>query len=135
MVAAGDEVSRRLGTLQDDGGRGFRLRERNRFVEQRLVADEVGGLDAAARRQDDLWTRIVDAHRKLARGETAEHDGMDGADARAGEHRDERLRHVRHVDDDAVALFRAKVGEDCREHPHFVEQLGIGDGAGHASDG
>jgi hypothetical protein len=32
---------------------------------------------------------------------------MDGADAGAGEHRDHRLRHHRHVDDDPVALADA----------------------------
>ena len=51
---------------------------------------------------------VVDAGGELVRGEAAEHDGMDGADPRAGQHRDDRLRHHRHVDDDAVALARRR---------------------------
>ena len=40
------------------------------------------------------------------RGKAAEDHRMDGADAGAGEHGEHRLRHHRHVDDDAVALAR-----------------------------
>ena len=81
----------------------------DRLVEQRLVRDDAAGLDAAARRQDDLRLAVVDAGRELLGREAAEHHRMNRADARAGEHRDHRLRHHRHVEDDAVALGDAEV--------------------------
>ena len=53
-------------------------------------------------------SRIVDAGRKLLRREAAEHDRVHRADAGAGEHREDRLRDHRHVEDDAVALLRRR---------------------------
>ena len=54
---------------------------------------------------------------------------MNRADARAGEHRDERLRHHRHVEDDAVAAHDAEIGEHAGERLHFIEELRIGEPA------
>ena len=62
------------------------------------------GLDAAGRRHDDLRLRVVDPRGQLVRGEAAEDHRVDGAEPRAGQHRDDGLRHHRHVDDDPVAL-------------------------------
>ena len=71
-----------LGALIDDAGGGLVLGERDREIEQRLVFDDPARLDAAARGQNDLWLGVVDAGRKLLRGETAKHHRMHGADAR-----------------------------------------------------
>ena len=54
---------------------------------------------------------------------------MNGAHARAGEHRDERLRYHRHVEDDAVAAHDTEVGEHAGKRLHFIEQLRIGEPA------
>ena len=51
---------------------------------------------------------VVDAHRQLVGREAAEHHRVDGAQAGAGEHGDDRLGHHRHVDDHAVALARRR---------------------------
>ena len=56
---------------------------------------------------------VVDAGRELVGGKSAEHHRMDGAEPRAGQHRDHRLRHHRHVDDDAVALGDAEIAQDA----------------------
>ena len=61
--------------------------------------------------------------------EAAEHHGMDRADARAGEHGDDRLRHHRHIEDDAVALGHADVAQHGGEHLRLGQQAVIGDGA------
>ncbi len=52
-----------------------------------------------------------------------------GADARAGEHRDQRLRHHRHIEDDAVAAHDPEIGEHAGERLHLVEELRIGERA------
>ena len=58
---------------------------------------------------------VVDAVGDGVRGESAEDDGMDGADAGAGEQRDGELGRHAHVDGDAVAAFDAETLEDVGE--------------------
>ena len=128
-VAPGDHRRLRLRALQDEAGVGLVLRQRNRLVEQRLVGDDAAGLQAAACRKNHLRLGVVDARRQLARGESAEHHRMDGADARAGEHGDRRLRHHRHVEDHAVAFFDAEIAQHAGEHLRLGQQAMIGDGA------
>ena len=53
---------------------------------------------------DDLRLRILDARRQRSARKAAEHDAVDRADARAGQHREHGLRDHRHVDQHAVAL-------------------------------
>ena len=67
-------------------------------------------------------------------GEPAEHDGMDRADAGAGQHRDDRFRDHRHVDDDAIALGDAEILQDGGKRFHLRQQLGVGDRLFVASD-
>ena len=99
---------------------GFDARLGDRRVEQRLVGDDPVDLDAARGREDDLRLGVVDAGRQLVRGEPAEHDRMDRADAGAGEHRDRRLGHHRHVDQHAVAL------DDAEPRQHAGEPRDLG---------
>ena len=47
VVAAGNERSFRLRSLQDETGAGLVLSDRDRLVQQRLVMDNAAGLDAA----------------------------------------------------------------------------------------
>jgi hypothetical protein len=129
MVAAGDEARFGLRALQDHAGLRLCRRQRDRLVEQRLVLDDAARLDAAARREHHLRLGIVEARGKLLCREAAEHHRMNGAEARTGEHRDQRLRHHRHVEDDAVAARDPKVGEHTGERLHFVEQLRVGEPA------
>ena len=103
--------------------------ERDRLVEQRLVGDDAARLEAAACREDHLRLGVVDAGGEFARGKAAEHDRMNRADARAGEHADRRLRHHRHVEDDAVALADAEIAQHGGEHLRLGHQAVIGDGA------
>ncbi len=99
------------------------------LVDQRLVGDDPGRLDAAARRDHDGGPGVVDADRQLRRREPAEDHGVDGADAGAGQHRDDGLGHHRHVDHDAVALLDAERAEHAGEAGDELEQLGVGVGA------
>ena len=69
------------------------------------------------------------------RGKAAEHHRMDGAEPGAGEHGERRFRHHRHVDDDAVALVDALVGEHGGQRVHLRQHLGIGEFPDRAGDG
>jgi hypothetical protein len=76
-------------------------------------------------RHDDLGLGVLDARRQFGRGEAAEDDRVDGPEAGAGEHRDDGLRHHRHVDEDAIALLDTEVAQPAGEAGHLVEQRGI----------
>ncbi len=111
------------------------VRELDREIEQRLVRHEAARLDAARGGEHELRLRVVDARGKLGRGEAAEHDGMDGAQPRAGEHRHHRFRHHRHVDEDAVAFPDTGRRERAGKKRHLVAQLAIGEGRFRVGDG
>ena len=59
----------------------------------------------------------------------AEHHGVHGADARAGEHRNHRLRHHRHVENDTVAFADAEIAQHGGEYLGLGHQAVIGNGA------
>jgi len=134
MIAAGDERSFRLPPLQDEASIRLVLRQCDRFVEQRLVVHDAARLDAAARGQNHFRLGVIDTGREFARGEAAEYHGVDGADARAGEHCEHRLRHHRHVENDAIALADAEIAQHGGEHLGLGHQAVIADGALAASE-
>ena len=76
---------------------------------------------------DDLRLAVLDPAGERFRREAAEHHGMDGADARAGEDGVSRLRNHRQVDGDAVALFDVAVAQHVGEAANLVVQFPIGD--------
>ncbi len=128
VVAALRELRLALRTLEDHAGLRLVLREIDRLVEQRLVGHDACALDTAAGGEDDLRLAIIEAGGELFRCKPAEHHRVDGADARASEHCEHRLRHHRHVDDDAVALLHAEVAEDSAEQLHLGQHAAVGEG-------
>ena len=129
MIAAVDHRRLGLRPLQYDAGVGLEARQIDRRVEQRLVVHDAAGLEPAAGGQDDFGLGVVDAGRQLLGGEAAEHHRVHGADARAGQHRDHRLRHHRHVEDDAVALLDPEIPQHAGEHLRLGQQAVVGDDA------
>ena len=113
--------------LEDDAALGLVSRNLDGLVEKRLVSDDAARLYAARARHDHLGLGIVEAFGELVAGEAAEHDRVDRTEASRGQHRDHRLRHHRHVDDDAVALFDAESRQNGRERRHLVAKLTIGE--------
>ena len=111
------------------------LGERDGFVEQRLIRHDARAFDAAACRQDQLRFAVVDAGGEFLGCEAAEHDGMHGADAGAGQHGEHRLRHHRHIEDDGVALAHAEIGQHSAEQLHFRQQAAVGEALHLAGDG
>ena len=76
-----------------------------------------------------LAWRIEDAIRDRLRAEPAEHDGMDRADARAGQHGDGRFGHHRQINDHAVAFFDPVSLEHIGEQADFAMKLLVGERA------
>ena len=76
---------------------------------------------------DDVGLRVLDAARKRLRREAGEDHGMNGADARAGEHGVGRFRDHRQVDGDAVAILDAMLFQHIGEAADLLVQLTIGD--------
>ena len=70
---------------------------------------------------------IVDAVDDGVRGEATEDDGVDGADAGAGEQRDGELGAHAHIDGDAVAFADAAIFEDVAEALDLLVKIGIGE--------
>ena len=71
---------------------------------------------------------ILDPDGQRVGAEPAENDGMDGADAGAGQHGDPGLGDHRHVDADAVALLDPVGLQYIGELADFPVQLAVGDG-------
>ncbi len=82
---------------------------------------------ALVRRDDHRRLAVDDAAGQRVRRETAEHDGMDRADARAGEHRDRRFGDHRHIDRDAIAFLDANRFQHVGETANPAVQLAVGD--------
>jgi hypothetical protein len=127
VVAAADERRGQHRALQDDAGVGLVARGGDGGVEERLVRDDARDFDAVGGRDDHLGARVVDAHGQLGGGEPAEHDRVDGAEPRAGEHGDDGVGHHRHVDEDAIAPGHAEGGERAGEARRAIAQLAIGE--------
>ena len=75
----------------------------------------------------DLGFGVGDAAGEGVGREAAEHHRMDGADARASEHRVSRLGNHRQIDGDAIALPDAAAFQHVGETAHPIRKLGIGD--------
>jgi hypothetical protein len=101
------------------------LREAAGLVDQMLVGTALPPRMPASAVTMHLRLRVVDARREARRGKAAEHDRVDGADARAGEHREHGLGHHRHVDEHAVAVTHAQALEHGREAVHLGVQLAV----------
>ena len=125
----------RLRPLQDDRVAGLVRGFLDRPVEQRLVGDHLRALDAARCRDDQDGLGIVDPGRELVGGEAAEHDRVDRADARAGEHGHQRFGDHGHVDNHTVAVAHAMADHHPGEAGDHALQLGVGDRALAAGDG
>ena len=132
VVAAGRQFGAQGGPLQDQAGAGLVRRKGDRRVEQRLVGDDPARLQAAGGGDDRDRLGALDPGGEFGGGEAAEHDGVDRAQPRAGQHGHRRLWHHRHVDHDTIPAPDAQGRERARQPRHPVEQRGIGEGLGAA---
>ena len=96
-----------------------------RLVDERRVVDYLAAARAGVGGHDQRRGCVVDARRETRRRKTAEHDRVNRAEPRAGEHRKHRLGDHRQVDQHAVAPLDAERAHD-RGHPvDFGVQLGV----------
>ena len=100
-----------------------------RLVHRRLQRGDAALAVPAVRGDDELGAGVVDPGAQAVRAEPAEDDRVDGAHARHGEHRGDRLGDHRQIDRDAVALPDAETLEHVRDALDLVRQLGVGDAA------
>jgi hypothetical protein len=84
---------------------------------------------AAVGRHHHLRSRIVDALPQRVGTESAEHDGMRGADPRAGEHGDRQLRNHAEVDRDAISLLHAQAAQRVCKATDFAMEIEISERA------
>ena len=122
-IPPADELRLERRPLEDDAALRLVGRQVDRRIEQRLVGDNAVGLDPARGGDDHLRSGVVDAGRELAGGEPAEDDGVNRADPRAREHRDQRLGDHRHVEDHPVAALDPVRAESAREQRDLVPEL------------
>lgn len=123
MVAPLDQIAALLLALKDQAGVRLVIGKLDRLVEQRLVGDHPPRLDAARSRYHHLRARIVDAGCQFFGREPTEHHRMDRAQPRAGQHRDRRFGHHRHVEYDAVAARDAEIAQHRGQGHDLVLQL------------
>ena len=97
-----------------------------RLVRHLLERDDLAAAPAAVRGDEEFALRIVDAIAKRFGAEAAEHHRMDGANARAREHRDGQLGYERQIQRDAIAFLDAKGLEDVRELADLAVEIEIG---------
>ena len=92
-----------------------------------LSADGGAAAVAAVGGDDDLGLAVLEAGGQRVGGEAAEDHRVRGADAGAGQHRDDGLGDHRHVDRDPVAGLHAELGERVGGLRDLVLELGVGD--------
>ncbi len=134
-VARLDHLGDGLRPLQDQAGIGFVRGEPAGLVEERLVGDDPGRLDAAGGGEHHLGGGVLDAGGELAGGEPPEHHRVHRADAGAGQHREQRFGHHRHVEHHPVAAPDAEILQHGGERRDLVEKLRVGDPALRPGDG
>ncbi len=121
------------------GDLGFRARVHNYFLNeverfQGLVDDDFEDDGLAATVADvagdhDLGLSVGDAVAQRGVAESGIDDGMDGADAGAGQHGYGAFDGQRHVDDDAVSLDHSQGSQSVGEAADHAVKLAVGDDA------
>ena len=135
QVATRLQVGVGLGALVDHAALGFMSGLLDGRVYQRFVFNDLVHFYAAGRRHNDPGFGIVDTHRQLVSGKAPEHHGVDGAQARGGEHGHGGFRDHRHVDQYPVAFFHPLLAQGTREGGDAFGELGVGDGLFAVRDG
>ena len=76
-----------------------------------------------------LGLGVFDAGAQRGSREPGEHDAVHHPEPCAGQHRDDRFGHHRHVDRDTVAGFEAEIGQRVGRFRHVGQQLRVRQGA------
>ena len=112
------------GSSDDDHGRHVALLERG--IDIALERNRLAAANAFIRGDHARSVAIDDPAMKAFRREAAEHDRVDRADPRAGEHRRRRFRDHRHIDHDAVAAIDPALLQKVGEAASLFIELAVG---------
>ena len=96
-------------------------------VDDGLCGDGLAAAATLVGGEDDAAAAVLDAVAEGLGGEAGEDDGVDGADAGAGEEGGDGVPGHGEVEGDGVALADAEGLEDVGEGADLVEELGVGD--------
>jgi hypothetical protein len=130
-VASRDPVDVGARAAHDDDVPDRELVRGDRLVHVGLERHLLAAAHALVGRDNERRRAILDAARERLRREAAEDDGMDGAHARAGEHRNRGLGDHRHVDRDAIAFLHAEPAQRIAEAADLLVQFPVRDTSRH----
>ena len=111
-----DDQAAHLVRAVQQGGIGVRFQRRAAAATRRGIGGD-----------DELGAAIIDPVRQRIGREARENNGVDGADAGAGEHRIGGFRDHRQIDHDPVAAHDALRKQHVRHPVHLFGQLLVGD--------
>ena len=126
LVAAGGPGDGAARALEDEDVRDEGA-VRERGVDDGLGRDGLAAAPALVAGDEDAAAAVLHAVAQGLGGEAGEDDGVDGADARAGEEGGGGVPGHGEVDGDGVALLDAVGLEDVRDAADFAQELGVGD--------
>ena len=106
-----------------------KLQPVERFIDNALQRHRLAATEACIADDDDFGLRILDAVAQRGVSEAGIDDGVDRADASAGQHGDHAFERQRHVDDNAIALLHAKRLQAVRKAADIAIELAVGDDA------
>ena len=96
-------------------------------IDDHLRRDSLTAAPALVGGDDDARLAVLNTVAERLGGEAGKDDGMDGADASAGEEGSRGLPRHGEIDRDRVSLFDAEPFERVRDGAYFAEQFGVGD--------
>ncbi len=124
-LAEGAELRRRAQIRDhDDLSDAGKLREH--LAHRRERVDGLAGVEVAVRREQHLRGYLPEAVQHAVDAEVRRAGGPDGAQARRGQHGDDRLGQVRHEARYTVALAHARRLQARRDARDFLRELTIG---------
>ena len=103
------------------------LRVFQRLVGDALERNALAGTQGNVRGDEQAAGGVVDAPGQRFGAEPAEHDRMNDAQPRAGEHGDGQFGNHRQINGNAVALFDAERFQHVGEFADFLVQLRVGE--------
>ena len=115
-----------LGSLHNDTGLRFVVRQLYRFIQQRLIGDYARRLDTTRGSHDNFRCSIINAHRQFIAGKAAKYHRMNSPDAGAGQHGNHRLWHHRHVYNDPISASHTALCQRPGKAGYPVQQFGVG---------
>ncbi len=126
-IATGSHGDFLLGALDNDDAFDLGCTKKG-LVDILFDAERNAAAESTVRSDDHLRFAIVGAFLERFGAEAAEDDAVRGTDARAGQHRDDRLRNHRQINHDAIARFHAVLLQHVGHETDFAMKLLIGEG-------